>query len=104
MAEPPPVRVITAIQLRAMFNDARYWQRAQSGELQQLIVRDGHPSAPKANEPFCTRSQTIIYREASGQRVAVVHQYLRQDGTLGASGVPDPKKLWQGGVVYEARD
>jgi hypothetical protein len=103
MAETPPVRVVTAQDLRAMFNDGRYWQRAKAGELREVIVRDGHPSAPKANEPFCTRSQTIIYRDRDSRRVAVVHQYLRQDGTLGASGVPDPKKLWRDGVVYEAR-
>jgi hypothetical protein len=103
MAEIPPIRLVTARELRAMFNDDRYWQRAKAGELREVIVRDGHPSAPKANEPFCTRSQTIIYRDRAGQRVVVVHQYLRQDGTLGASGAPDPKKLWRDGVVYEAR-
>jgi hypothetical protein len=104
MAEPPPVRIVTASELRTMFNEGRYWQRAQAGDFRQLIIRDGHPSAPKANEPFCTRSQTIIYRDTAGHRVAVVHQYLRQDGTLGASGAPDPKKLWREGVVFEARE
>ncbi len=104
MAEPPPVRLVTAKELRAAFNDGRYWQRAQTGDLREVIIRDGHPSAPKANEPFCTRSQTIIYIDSDGGRIAVVHQYLRQDGTLGASGMPDPKKLWREGIVYEARD
>jgi hypothetical protein len=104
MSESPPVRVVSATELRAMFNAGRYWQRAQTGELREVIVRDGHPSAPKATEPFCTRSQTIIYIDSGGRRIAVVHQYLRQDGTLGASGAPDPKKLWRDGVVYEARE
>lgn len=103
MAELPTVRLVTATELRAAFNNGLYWQQAQAGELREFIVRDGHPSAPKANEPFCTRSQTIIYIDQEGHRIAVVHQYLRQDGTLGASGVPDPKKLWRDGVVYEAR-
>lgn len=35
-----------------------------------------------------------------GQKVAGVHQYLRVDGTLGASGRPDPKELLIGGVLY----
>ena len=86
-----------------MFNDGLYWQRALAGELVVRMARDSHPSAPKANEPFCTRSQTIIYLDAQGQRLAVVHQYLRQDGTLGASGKPDPKKIWKDGRIYEAR-
>lgn len=86
-----------------MFNDGQYWQRAVAGQLGTRMARDGHPSAPKANEPFCTRSQTIIYLDESGQRLAVVHQYLRQDGTLGVSGKPDPKKIWKDGQIYEAR-
>jgi hypothetical protein len=28
--------------------------------------------------------------------MAIVHQYLRPDGTLGASGLPDPKWLRDG--------
>ena len=64
-----------------MFNDGRYWQRAKAGELREVIVRDGHPSAPKANEPFCTRSQTIIYLDRDGRR-----------------------KPGRDGVVYEARE
>ena len=87
-----------------MFNIGRYWQRAKAGEFRETIIRDGPPSAPKANEPLCTRSPTIIYQDADGHRIAVVHQYVRQDGMLGASGVPDPKKLWRAGIVYEARD
>jgi hypothetical protein len=104
MADTPPVRVVSAQELRRMFNEGGYFQRVQAGSLRVSIVRDGHPSAPKANEPFCTRSQTIIYSERDRRRIAVVHQYLRQDGALGASGMPDPKKLWREGVVYEARD
>ena len=69
-----------------------------------LLILTVGGCSPKANEPFCTRSQTITYRDRDGRRIAIVHQYLRQDGTLGASGAPDPKKLWQDGVVYEARD
>jgi hypothetical protein len=31
----------------------------------------------------------------------MVHQYLRPDGTLGASGLPDPKLVVHEGVVYK---
>jgi hypothetical protein len=34
--------------------------------------------------------------------LAVVHRYLRTDGTLGASGRPDPKRLREGGILYVA--
>ena len=45
----------------------------------------------------------IAYLDSSGHRVAVVHQYLRKDGTLGGSGRPDPKKLFHDGKLYVLR-
>jgi hypothetical protein len=50
--------------------------------------------------PFCTRSQLISYLDDAGQEVARVHQYLQPDGTLGASGRPDPKRLLHDGILY----
>jgi len=57
----------------------------------------------KANEPFCTWTQEVFYLDAANQEVARVHQYLRPDGTLGASGLPDPKQLFENGVMYRLR-
>ena len=34
------------------------------------------------------------------RKVAMVHQYLRPDGTLGASGLPDPKRLLVNDLLY----
>lgn len=48
-------------------------------------------------------SQRVEYWEADQGalvKVAVVHRYLRPDGTLGASGKPDPKRVLHAGVVY----
>jgi len=36
----------------------------------------------------------IRYLDTLGDPVVEVFQYLRSDGTLGASGRPDPKRLW----------
>jgi hypothetical protein len=47
-----------------------------------------------------TRSQEISYFDANNQEVARVHQYLKPDGNLGGSGRPDPKRVFQGGVLY----
>lgn len=40
-----------------------------------------------------TRSQVLRYLDAEGRWLVEVHQYLRPDGSLGASGQPDPKRL-----------
>jgi predicted SAM-dependent methyltransferase len=50
---------------------------------------------------FCTHSQELTYFDSERVRViARVHQYLRPDGTLAASGMPDPKMVCLGGVEY----
>jgi hypothetical protein len=36
----------------------------------------------------------VYYYTQDGNPIAVVHQYLRPDGTIGASGRPDPKRLF----------
>jgi hypothetical protein len=35
-----------------------------------------------------------------GRTVAWAHRYLRADGSLGASGLPDPKAVWEDGMIY----
>ena len=52
--------------------------------------------------PPCTLSQIVKYLDASGRPVAVVHQYLLANGTLGASGRPDPKWLLHDGTILRA--
>ena len=89
-------------ELRERINEGKYVERVSSGELSTRILREGHPSPPRAGLPFCTRSQSIAYFDGKGDEVAMVHQYLRPDGTLGGSGRPDPKRLLVGGTLYIA--
>jgi len=58
-----------------------------------------HKQRVKVNEPRCTRSQKIRYYEGR-KWVVTVHQYKRKNGTIGASGKPDPKRLRIGNKVY----
>lgn len=87
--------------LRKLFNEGKYWEQVQNGTLRAQLVANNHPSSPRAKEPVCTRSQYIIYINAKGQKVAGVHQYLRPNGKIGASGRPDPKELMIKGVLYK---
>lgn len=91
--------VVTAAELRRLFRDHDFLSRAQRGELRTALVAESHPSPPRANLPLCTRSQVVAYLER-GEKVALVHQYLLPDGTLGASGRPDPKRLLIDGQLY----
>jgi hypothetical protein len=87
--------------LRQMFNDGRYYERLQAGELLAVVGDDRHPSAPAAREPNCTRSQIVHYYDVQQRtKVAIVHQYVRPDGSLGASGRPDPERINDGNTIY----
>ena len=85
--------------MQKMFNERSYWEKTKSGEFTAVTLEHRHPSLTAANEPYCTYSQMVSYRDASGNEMARVHQYLRPDGTIGASGKPDPKRLFVDGTL-----
>ena len=92
---------ISQEEMRRLFNEGLYWERTQSGELEAVLVKTGkHPTREKARQPFCTKSQTLSYRDQDGLEVAKVHQYLRPDNSIGGRGKPDPKKLLVGDILF----
>src|SRR3990172_8867319 len=99
MTETPLVR-IPIEKMRQLFNDGRYWERAANGEFNTVVLETRHPSLLAANEPFCTQSQMVSYRDQNNNEIARLHQYLRPDCNIGASGKPDPKRLFQDGILY----
>jgi len=101
MIESFPVEYVNADELRKMFNKGKFLSRVKSGELKEKMLRDKHPTPSSAPVPFCSRSQMIAYINAKGQTEAKVHQYLKPNGKLGASGLPDPKGVLNGGILYK---
>ena len=94
-------RRVPPTELREKYNNGDFEERLQKGELPCAITRNSHPAPPLSGEPLCTRSQILTYFDAQGNKVAVLHQYLRTDGTIGGRGrKPDPKKLLIGDTVY----
>jgi hypothetical protein len=91
---------IEPTEMQRLFNEGGFWERAKSGELTMVTLEHRHPALTAANEPFCTHSQMISYRDSNDNEMARVHQYLRPDGTIGASGKPDPKRLFCDGELY----
>lgn len=83
-----------------IFNREQYWERVQRGELQTVLLEEHIPQYVTKDIPAGTRSQMISYRDAADNEVARVHQYLKPDGTIGASGRPDPKRILFDGVLY----
>jgi hypothetical protein len=86
--------------MQKRFNEGGYWERLRSGEYTSVVRENRHPSLTATNEPFCTQSQMVSYLDQNGNEIARVHQDLRTDGTIGASGKPDPKRLLEGDILY----
>lgn len=90
---------VTEAELRKLFND-NYLEDIQAGHIRAQVIADRHPSLPLAGEPFCTYSQEISYINKANQEIARAHRYLRPDGTIGLSGLPDPKRLFLNDTWY----
>jgi len=63
--------------------------------LRAVVIKERHPARPVAGEPYCTHSQMVSY-VAGATEIARAHRYLRPDGSVGASGKPDPKSFFDG--------
>jgi hypothetical protein len=83
-----------------MFNEGRYWERVQSGELVAIPIHEDTPMADK-NQPAGTKTVTYAIRETeNGPDLAHAHGFIQPGGTIGASGKIDPKRIWKDGSVY----
>lgn len=88
--------------MQRRFNDGRYWERMQSGEFTEVIV-EYHPSTkyPEVIERHPGAiSVTAHYLNASGQLVVEVHYFRMPDGSVIPNKRPDPKLLFEDGVLY----
>jgi len=97
------VEWVTPDIIRHHFNTSQIFEKMKAGEYHTNLTRDSHPGKIKGREPYCTRSQIVFYYDLDNNLLAVVHQYLRPDGTLGASGLPDPKWLYINNRILAVR-
>lgn len=89
-----PVKYVNNAQIRRIFNQRNYYQKVLSGEWKEELLWERHLKRRRPYpDPICTRSQEIAYK-AGDKYKAIVHQYMRPDGSIGASGLPDPKRLF----------
>jgi hypothetical protein len=100
MARPPFVPV-TQEELREIFN-REVLPRIERGELWEMVVNSGVPR-PEARQPAGTRSEVVDYfdtPEGRLRKVARIHRYKLPNGSIGASGKPDPKLVEHDGRRY----
>lgn len=84
-----------------MFREARIEDRLGAGELTIIVKRGTERPAPAyLGEPPGTVSHVLVYLDRDGRAEAMAHEYLRPDGSIGASGQRDPKWLRFQGTVW----
>ncbi len=96
----PPVKFVSEEEIRKIFNDNNYISRMKSKEFTKETIYNMHVTRTKPRIPRCSRSQIISYFDKEGQEITRVHRYLKRDGTLGGSGMPDPKALLHDNILY----
>lgn len=95
------VKYVSKESIRRMFNESQYPAMITQRQLVPTFLRNDHLKKPEEKgEPHCTRSQMIRYVDDTGNWVVVIHQYFRQDKSIGGSGRPDPKRFRIGNTVF----
>ena len=92
--DPRPVEKLSPNIIRQIFNSEEYFEKINSVEIYTCISKNSHLENPRPPDPYCTHSQILYYYSQEPRLVAIVHQYQRPDGSLGQSGLPDPKKVF----------
>src|SRR6266852_801486 len=95
----PLIQRVTSEEMCKRFNEGGYWEKVKSG-IWTSHVLESNVSTLLSQETVEITSVMLSYRDSEGNEMARVHQFMRPDGTLAASGRPDPKRLFQDGVWY----
>jgi len=83
-----------------LFNEGRFYERVLEEGLTAVVKAERPATIESPNIPAGSKSQEVFYYDKDGNEVARVHQFVKPDGTIGASGKPDPKRLCIGGITY----
>jgi hypothetical protein len=86
--------------MRERFNRGMYWERMKAGEFTAVVRKPGKPQPEILAQWPTAISQSVSYLDSMNNEIARVHQYVLPDGTIVASGRPDPKLLYEDGVLY----
>ena len=95
-----PLKKISVNQseMQRLFNN-HYLRAYERGDLTKVVVKSGKPD-PANRQLIDTKSEIWNLFNNRGNYIAKVHAYVKADGTLAASGKPDPKELLIGQNRY----
>jgi hypothetical protein len=94
-----PIQRISSAEMCKRFNDGGYWEKVKSGTLSEVVL-ESCISKLLQSETVEIISEMVSYRDHENNEIARVHQFRRPDGSIAASGRPDPKRLLENGILY----
>ena len=98
-----PIKEISKQEMRDLFYENQLLQKINKHELTLVLLKERHSDPIKSGQVFCTYSQLLSIQDDKGNDIARAHQYKRPNGTIGASGMPDPLWMFIGGVIYKLK-
>jgi hypothetical protein len=102
MADNKPHPRITTEEMQRRFNEGDYWARMQAGEFTEVVL-EYHPNTayPEVIERHPgSKSVTTHYLDREGRVIAELHYFRMPDGSIIPGKRPDPKLLFEDGVLY----
>lgn len=88
-------RRVSPWELRELFGTLELLERRARNEL-LAVTQSERPAAESSGQPPGTMSRTEWWYTTDLNKVALVHFFVHPDGTIGGSGLPDPKRIWTG--------
>ncbi len=64
------IQFVTEQELRRIFNETILTNEEKDKIFYEKVTKSKHPSRPRANEPFCTKSQFVKYYDENCREVA----------------------------------
>jgi len=95
-----PVKSLSKKQMQDLFRDRNFSEKIKNKELTELVYRERHANPLTSGQPFCSYSQLLSYHDVEGTEIMRAHRYMK-DRKIGASGIPDPFRIFIDGIVYK---
>jgi hypothetical protein len=101
MAEDNPKPVyVSKRAIRDAFNAEGFPEKIRKGLVSVRVEKSWEAPPGRLFLKPGAISRSLLYIGGNGKKLALVHEYRQPDGSLGASGQPDPKWLLVGDELW----
>jgi hypothetical protein len=100
MTNDIPIKRLSKKEMQELFHKCNFLERIARQEFTMSVKNQSHADPSKSGQVFCTYSQIVSYSDDEVE-VLRAHRYLLPNNTLGASGMPDPVRIFDGQTIHK---